>query len=309
MIFVLGALSLSAHLSLRKQNTIASEVQVSGFGYFNNKDVTLTLRPADAGSGIVFVRTDLDPQIRIPANVEHRIESPRRTVLSHLGATVEMIEHVMAALAGLQIDNCEVHTDAAEMPGCDGSSLPVIEALKSVGVEEQDLDRPQLIVTENTRVNDEHDGGWLEARPLGKKDKPGMHLQYRLDYGINHIIGRQTYRGLFSPEVFCEELAAARTYLLKEEADWMREQGLGTRVTYKDLLVFADPDGVIENELRFEDECVRHKTLDMVGDLALAGYDLVGQFIGCRSGHRLNSMLVKALLLEGHINDAPQALA
>lgn len=294
--------------SLRKQNTIGGEATVSGFGYWNNKDVNLTFRPAESGTGITFVRSDLESQVRIPARVEHRIESPRRTVLSYGGATIEMIEHVMAACAGLQIDNCEVWCDGPEMPGCDGSSKAFVEALQSVGVVPQSEARPALVVVENSRVNDD-DGGWVEARPLGRKEEPGMYLQYRLDYGINHIIGRQTYRCKFSTQLFCDEIATARTYLLKEEADWMRQQGLGLRTTYQDLLVFADPEGVIENELRFEDECVRHKVLDMIGDLSLSGFDLIGNFVACRSGHRLNAMLVKALLSEGKIIDAPHAVA
>lgn len=292
--------------SLRKQNTIAGEATVSGFGYWNNLDVNLTFRPSGANTGITFVRQDLDPHVRIPAKVEHRIESPRRTVLSHGGAQVEMIEHVMAALAGLQIDNCEVWCDGPEMPGCDGSSKAFVDALQEVGTEPLDASRPCLIVTENSRVNDD-DEGWIEARPLGRKDAPGMHVQYRLDYGINHIIGRQSYRGMFSPQWFCEEIATARTYLLKEEADWMREQGLGLRTTYKDLLVFADPEGVVENELRYEDECVRHKVLDMIGDLSLSGFDLIGNFVAYRSGHRLNAMLAKAVMAEGKIIDAAMA--
>jgi UDP-3-O-acyl N-acetylglucosamine deacetylase len=294
--------------SLRKQNTISDETSVSGFGYWNNKDVTVTFRPAEAGSGITFVRTDLSPAVRIKADIEHRIESPRRTVLSHGGANVEMIEHIMSALYGLQIDNCEVHCDGSEMPGCDGSSLPFIEALQSAGVEAQAELRPRLVVTENSRINDDDDG-WIEARPLGKKDPIGMHLQYRLDYGINHIIGRQTFRCTLDTELYTEQIAPARTYLLKDEADWMRQQGLGTRATYQDLLVFADPEGVIDNELRFEDECVRHKVLDMVGDLALSGFDLIGNFVAYRSGHRLNAQLAKALLSEGKIIDAPRAMA
>jgi UDP-3-O-acyl N-acetylglucosamine deacetylase len=219
-----------------------------------------------------------------------------------------LIEHVMAALAGLNIDNCEVWTDGPEMPGLDGSCLPLVEALKSAGIQRQDADRARLVVTENTRINDD-DGCWIEARPLGKKDPVGMHVQYRLDYGINHIIGRQTLRCHCQPDFFCEEIAPARTYLLKEEADWMRERGIGLRVTYKDLLIFADPEGVIENKLRFEDECVRHKVLDMIGDLALSGFDLIGQFIAYRSGHRLNAQLVKALLAEGRIIETPRAMA
>ena len=283
-------------------------MSVSGFGYWNNKDVSVTFHPAEARSGITFVRTDLDTPVRIKADVDYRIESPRRTVLNHNGTNVEMIEHIMSALAGLQIDNCEVHCDGPEMPGCDGSSLPFAEALKSVGIQQQDALRPCLVVTENTRINDDDDG-WIEARPLGKKDKPGMHLQYRLDYGINHIIGRQSFRCTLGPELYLEQIAPSRTYLLKEEADWMRDQGLGLRATYKDLLVFADPEGVIDNELRFEDECVRHKVLDMIGDLALSGFDLIGNFVAYRSGHRLNAMLVKAILSEGQIIDEPNAMA
>lgn len=284
--------------SLRKQNTIENETSVSGFGYWNNKDVTVTFCPTEVGHGISFVRTDLDPEVRIKADVQYRIESPRRTVLSNSGVSVEMVEHVMSALYGLQIDNCEVRCDGPEMPGCDGSSLPFVEALVAAGIVEQDAMKPRLVVTENSRINDEEDG-WIEARPLGKNDKPGMHLQYRLDYGINHILGRQTFRCNLNPEFYKTEIAPARTYLLKEEADWMRQQGLGLRATYQDLLVFADPEGVIDNELRFEDECVRHKVLDMVGDLALSGFELIGNFVAYRSGHRLNAMLVKALLSEG----------
>lgn len=294
--------------SLRKQNTIGREATVSGFGYWNNQDVTIRLCPAEPDTGITFVRGDLDPHVVVPAHVDCRIESPRRTVVSQGGASAEMIEHVMAALAGLQIDNCQVWTDGPEMPGCDGSSLAFVKAIQSAGVRELDAFKQRLVVTENTRINDDDDG-WIEARPLGKKDSPALQLQYRLDYGINHIIGRQTYRCELTPELFANEVAPARTYLLKEEADWMREQGLGLRATYQDLLVFADPEGVIENELRFEDECVRHKVLDMVGDLALSGFEIIGQVVAYRSGHRLNAQLVKALLAEGKIIDAPRAMA
>lgn len=292
--------------SLRKQNTIGQETTVSGFGYWNNKDVSVTFHPAESGAGITFVRTDLESPVRIQADVQHRIESPRRTVLSHAGTSIEMVEHVMSALYGLQIDNCEVHCDAVEMPGCDGSSLPFVEAIVEAGIVEQDALKPRLIVTDNLRINDDEDG-WIEARPLGKKDDEGMNLQYRLDYGINHILGRQTLRCLLKPDFYREEIAPARTYLLKEEAEWMRKQGLGLRTTYKDLLVFADPEGVIDNELRFEDECVRHKVLDMVGDFALSPFELVGNFVAYRSGHRLNAQLLKALLLEGEIIDGAMA--
>jgi UDP-3-O-acyl-N-acetylglucosamine deacetylase len=121
-----------------------------------------------------------------------------------------------------------------------------------------------------------------------------------LDYGNESPIGRQTIQMALSPEEFCRELAPARTFILQQEAEWLRQQGLGQRVTCNDLLVFDDA-GPIDNPLRFEDECVRHKTLDLVGDLALAGCDIHGHLVAFRSGHRLNAELVRALLAEEQV--------
>jgi UDP-3-O-acyl N-acetylglucosamine deacetylase len=265
---------------------------VDGFGYWSGKDVRVEFRPAPVDHGVVFIRHDLSPARTIPATVYNRIETPRRTTLAAQGAKVEMVEHVMAALAGLWIDNCEVWVNSAELPGCDGSSLPFVKALDSVGVIEQDRLRTALWITEPTRVGNEE--CWVEVQPA---PAGGLHLKYRLDYGPNTPIGRQTLELEIDPASFRRELAPARTFILKEEADWLRKQGLGGRVTTRDLLVF-DENGPVDNELRFEAECVRHKALDMVGDLALAGCDLVGRFVAHRSGHRLNAELVKVLLPE-----------
>jgi len=154
-----------------------------------------------------------------------------------------------------------------------------------------------LIVTDVTRVGD--DECWVEARPAKFN---GLQIKYRLDYGSNNPIGRQTIELKLTPAAFRTEIAPARTFLLAEEAEWLRQRGLGQRVTNKDLLVFG-PEGPLENELRMENECVRHKALDLIGDLALAGCDLVGHFIAHRSGHRLNAELAKALLHEGRIEE------
>ncbi len=255
----------------------------------------LEFRPAGPDTGIVFVRSDLEQPARIGAVVANRIETPRRTTLSFAGVGVEMVEHVMAALSGLQIDNCEVWVDEAEMPGCDGSSLPFVTALESVGTVEQSAFRPRLVVRNITRLGD--DESWVEARPSASG---GMSVKFRLDYGSGNAIGRQTLQLLVTPESFRRELASSRTFVLQEEAEWLVSRGLGKRATYQNVLVF-DKDGPMENELRFRDECVRHKALDLVGDLALAGCDLVGHFIAHRSGHRLNAELVRALLNEEEI--------
>jgi UDP-3-O-acyl N-acetylglucosamine deacetylase len=288
---------LNATLSInhRSQQTIAGAASVSGFGYWSGEDVTVEFRPALPNSGIVFVRHDLAEPKRIPARVEHRIEIPRRTTLVAEGATVEMVEHVLAALAGLAIDNCEVWVDRPEMPGCDGSSLPFVEAILAAGMCEQHEPRAWLAVTEAVRVGDEN--CWIEARP---NSGSGLAIKYRLDYGSGNPIGRQTLHYQHRREAFAEQLAPARTFLLQEEAEWLRQQGLGTRVTCQDVIVFDD-EGPRDNELRFEDECVRHKTLDLIGDLALAGCDLNASIIACRTGHRLNAELVRVLLSEGQV--------
>ncbi len=279
------------NLAFRHQHTIAEPIAIEGFGYWSGQDVRVEFRPADVDTGIVFIRSDLDRPSVIPAALENRVEVPRRTNLNFDGATVEMVEHIMAALGGLCIDNCEVWVNRAEMPGCDGSSLPFADVLARVGRVRQPALRPVIQVCETIGIGDAD--CWVEVRPTGQA---GLSIQYTLDYGPGPI-GRQTYSLTVTPRAFHEQLAAARTFLLQEEAEWLQNQGLGRRVTCHDLLVFG-PDGPIDNTLRFPDECVRHKTLDLIGDLALARCDIWGQIVAYRSGHRLNSQLVRRILAE-----------
>ena len=274
--------------SLRQQSTLADRVSVAGYGFWSGQDIRLEFRPAAADTGIVFVREDLPGKPRIPARVDLRVDRPRRTNLVQDDTSVEMVEHVMAALAGLQVDNCEIWATAGEMPGCDGSSLPFAEAIQSVGIRWLAATRPRYKVTSVVRVGD--DDAWLEARPAAQ----GMTVEYHLDYGPDSAIPSQSACQLVTSESFLEALAPARTFVLEHEADHLRSLGLGLRVTSQDLLVFGE-DGLLENRLRFPDECARHKALDMVGDLALCGIELVGHFIAHRSGHHLNAALTRQL--------------
>jgi UDP-3-O-[3-hydroxymyristoyl] N-acetylglucosamine deacetylase len=278
--------------SLRKQQTLAHVAEFSGFGYWSGKDVRVELRPAAVDTGLQFVRSDLAPHVRIAADARNRLEAPRRTTLAAGNAQVEMVEHILAALYGLQIDNCEIWVDQAEMPGGDGSSSAIVAAIDAAGIVAQDAPSKRLVISEVTRVGD--DESWVEARP---HKHTGLAVKYRLDYGANCPIGRESIELKVNPKSFRQELAPARTFLLEEEANWLRSRGLGTRVTNQDLLIFG-PNGLIDNTLRFENECVRHKALDLVGDLALAGCEIVGHVYAHRSGHRLNAELVRALLQE-----------
>ena len=257
--------------------------------------MTVEFRPASIDTGIVFVRDDLSRPVRIPARVASCVEAPRRTNLRAGGAGVDMVEHVMASLGGLRIDNCEVHVDAAEMPGCDGSSLPYVEALLTAGIVELEKERTTIAVRKAVRLGTEE--SWIEARP---SSAGGLSLKFNLDYGPDGPIGRQELTLLVTPDSFRRELAASRTFMLKSEADWLLAQGFGHRVTPHDLLIF-DSEGPVDNVLRYRDECVRHKALDLVGDLSLCGCDVVGHIVAHRSGHRLNADLVRILLTEGEV--------
>lgn len=280
------------------QRTIAGPAVVAGFGYWSGRDVCVEFRPAPAHSGIVFVRADLPGSPRIAAWIKHRCETPRRTSLQCGSAVVEMVEHVLAALAGLGIDNCEVWTDQPEMPGMDGSALPFVEALERAGIVDLGAPRPRRVVRQVIRL--ETQDSWIEARPARL---PGTYLSYELDYGLESPIARQSHRICLSPEAFRCELAPCRTFMLREEAERLVAQGYGTRAGPRDLLVFG-PEGPIDNSLRFRNECARHKVLDMVGDLALAQVQWVGEFRAYRSGHRLNAELVRRL-----IRDTPRVCA
>ncbi len=274
----------------RYQRTLYRPAFLEGRGYWSGQEVRVEFHPAAADSGVVFRRMDLLGAPPIPARVWHRVEMPRRTTLKSGFATVEMVEHLLAALAGLRIDNCEVRVNSTEMPGNDGSCQEAVESLLQAGIVEQETLRTEFSATESIRVVE--GSQWIELRPASQ---PGLHVTYELDYGAGNAVGRQSLEMMLEPESFRTDIAPARTFVLQSEAIAMRAQGIGTHTTYQDLLVFGDA-GPIDNTLRFPDECARHKVLDLVGDLALAGCDFQGQVIAHRTGHRLNAELVRAVM-------------
>lgn len=281
----------------RPERTIAREATVRGISFLSGLDVRLTFQPAPVGTGLRFIRADLPGRPEVPAHIRYVQPRQRRTTLRHGEAIVEMVEHVLAALAGLRIDNCAIEIDGPETPGCDGSSRAFVEALAEAGIVEQDrlrevlaIDRP-VVVREGCSTLTAHPGA-------------GVHLvlSYNLDYGPDTPIPRQSRFIDLTPQSFRSELASSRTFLLAAEAEALRQAGIGRRTTEADLLIFG-PEGPINNALRYPDECVRHKLLDMVGDLALLGKDLAGHVVAHRSGHQLNAALVRALLRAAEEDD------
>lgn len=291
-------------LSYRHQRTLARSVETCGVGFLAGADVRLSFHPAPPSTGVVFRRTDLHPRVEIPAQIAQVTGTHRRTTLGHAPGEVTLVEHVLAALAGLRIDNCYVDVDGNEPPGLDGSSRTFVDALLSAGAVIQQAHRGIWAVSRTVLVS--AGGATLALHP---GHDASLKISYFLDYGPRAPFAPQTHTTVLKPESFINELASSRTFLLEAEAQEMRRQGIGLRTTAADLLVLG-PNGPIENQFRSANELARHKILDIVGDLSLLGHDLCGHVVAYRSGHPLNIELVRLLTrhLAGRM-DAPQVQA
>jgi UDP-3-O-acyl N-acetylglucosamine deacetylase len=276
-------------LTYRYQRALARPATVQGIGYLTGANVRLRFLPAPPSTGVVFVRSDLGPQAFIPARVEHVTDTQRRTTLGRAPLTVSLVEHVLAALAGLRIDNCYVELDAPEPPGFDGSARRFVDALEQAGILLQAARRAVWRVEHPVVVR--QGGATLALHPPQAEE---LRISYLLDYGPASPIGWQMHTQTVTPEAFVNNVADCRTFVLEQEAQELQRQGLGVRTTTADLLVFG-PCGPIDNRLRHANEPARHKVLDLIGDLSLLGHDLRGHVVAYRSGHPLNVELVRTL--------------
>lgn len=272
------------------QQTISHIARVSGRGYWSGQPVSLTFRPAAPDTGIVFRRIDLPGKPVLRAIATHRVDTPLRTRLVSGSAEVEMVEHVMAALYGMHIDNCMVESDACEMPGLDGSAGAITLALDQAGVSRQAVPAKVLVLEDALQIGDPRCG--VIARP---SNDSGLTLAYHLDYGPASPIPSSTSMAKLTPTEFLHHIAPARTFLTESDAKELQRMGVAQHVTHRDLLVFG-PNGPIDNSLHFPDECSRHKLLDLIGDLALCGVRVLGTIIAHRSGHNLNGRMAMELM-------------
>jgi UDP-3-O-acyl N-acetylglucosamine deacetylase len=275
-------------LCCRYQRTIARLAEVQGIGFLTGADVRLRFLPASPDAGVTFVRTDLPGAPVIPACVEQVSGTQRRTTLGQLPNQVALVEHVLAALAGLRIDNCTIQLNAPEPPGLDGSAGPLVRALCRAGIVRQAGRREVWTAASTIRLFDH--GATLAFYPA----RDELKISYLLDYGLTSPIGRQMHTETITPASFARAVADCRTFVLESEVAALRRQGLGSRTTAADLLVFGRR-GPIDNRLRFANEPARHKILDLVGDLALFQRDLRGHVVAYRSGHPLNTQLAREL--------------
>ncbi len=274
------------------QQTVASPVHFRGRSLFHGYEAEVRVLPADADTGIVFQRVDIPDSPAIPAHVDYLAHVPRRTALAVTDdVRVETVEHLMAALGGLQIDNCVVEINVPELPSYDGSCRDFCDGLLEAGLTR--LDAPATVINVRNTILVRSDDGkqTLQLRPYAQ---PCPAVTYQLYYGRHAPVAPQIYSAEITPESFYEHISAARTFVLESEIKALQQMGYGKHLTARDIVVVGN-DGIIDNELRYPDEAARHKLLDCVGDLALSGASFVGHVTACRSGHHLNQQLAKVL--------------
>lgn len=272
-----------------KQRTVAKEIFMNGVGIHTGQPVSVRILPAPADAGIVFVRADLPHHPAIPVKSRHVLDvnkSVRRTTVSKDGVEVQTVEHFMAALWGMGIDNAYIEVNGVEMPGLDGSAAPVVEHLRTAGTEEQSVPRRYISLREPILV--EEGDSSIAIFP----DRT-LRISYMLSYD-HPLLKAQFASYTLNGSAFDETIAPARTFCFQGEAEALRAQGFGRGATVENTLVIGD-QGVIDNTLRFDDEFARHKILDLLGDLYLLGAHLRAHVIGIKSGHSLNIKLLLKL--------------
>ena len=274
---------------MKLQKTIKSECRVSGRGLFCGEVSEVVFRPGPVDSGVVFVRTDTAEPVRISAVASNLAERSRRTTIKKGSVSIETIEHCLAAISALEIDNLIVEVAGGELPAPDCSSAEYFRVLSRAGLVEQAKQRREFVISEPISIT--AGDACLYALPYADD---GLSITYDLDYGGHTGIGREIFSCRLTPEGFEKNLARARTFLLEAEAKQFQARGMGTHLGPRDVLVI-NSDGPIKNSFRFPNECARHKIVDLIGDLALVGRAVKGRIVAYRSGHSLNQRLVRKL--------------
>lgn len=277
---------------MSQQRTLQNMIRATGVGLHSGEKVYLTLRPAPVDTGIVFRRTDLDPVVEIPARAEYVTETMLCTGLSHAGGKAMTVEHLMSALAGLGVDNLYVELSAPEVPIMDGSSGPFVFLLQSAGIVEQNAPKRFIRILKPVEVRD----GDKIAR---FEPYNGFRLGFTVEFDHPAIpTSRSRAVVEFSTENYIQEVSRARTFGFMRDLEFMRERNLGLGGSMDNAIVLDEFRVLNDDGLRYADEFVRHKILDAVGDLYLAGHPVLGAYEGFKSGHALNNKLVRALLAE-----------
>lgn len=276
-----------------KQRTVAKTVSTIGVGLHKGEKVTLTLRPAPDNTGIMFRRVDLDPIVDFKVTPQMVGDTVMCTCLiNEQGVRLSTTEHLMAAIAGLGIDNLIIEVDSAEIPIMDGSANPFVYLLLEAGISEQKLAKKFIRIKRTVRVED--GDKWAEIKP---------HNGFKIDFAIDFdhpVIAQTTQRMLmdFSAAGFIKDISRARTFGFLHDIEYLRANNLALGGSFDNAVVLDEFRVLNQDGLRYEDEFIKHKILDAIGDLYMAGYSVLGEFISYKTGHALNNQLLCAVLAE-----------
>jgi len=274
--------------NLRFQRTIKDQISCTGIGLHSGEKVTMTLRPAPEDTGVVFVRKDRGADVFIKADISNVVDTRFATTLGRNGVIVQTVEHLLAALSGLAIDNIFVDLDTSEVPVMDGSATPFIFLLNKAGIVSQRKFQPYLKIVKKVAVSEEGKSIFIE--PSGQPV-----ITYSIDFH-HPVLGEQCLSYYMSEDNFTREIARARTFGFLKEVELLREHGLAKGGSLDNAIVIADYRILNDGGLRYKDEFVRHKILDSIGDLSLIGMPFVGHLVASKSGHALNTKLVTKIL-------------
>jgi len=274
------------------QRTIKNSIKATGIGLHTGKKITLSLNPAPAETGIIFTRTDLDNIINIKACPENVGDTTLSTTLISNNIKVSTVEHLLSAIAGLGIDNLFINLDGPEVPIMDGSAGPFVFLLQSAGIKEQKKPKKFIRILKPIEVKDEETGKWVKFAPFD-----GFKVAFTI--GFDHpVFQDKTHKAVldFSTVSYVKEVSRARTFGFMRDVELLRSKNLALGGSLDNAVVVDDHRVLNEDGLRYEDEFVKHKILDAVGDLYLLGKSLIGSFEGYKSGHDLNNKLLRKLI-------------
>jgi UDP-3-O-[3-hydroxymyristoyl] N-acetylglucosamine deacetylase len=275
-----------------KQRTLKNSIRATGVGLHTGKKVLMALRPAPANHGIWFRRTDLDEPVDIPARAANVGDTTLGTTIAANGARVSTIEHLLSALAGLGIDNAIIELSADEVPIMDGSAGPFVFLLQSAGIEEQNAPKKFVRIKKSVKVEDGEK--WARFDPYD-----GFKVNFEIEFDHPVFKRRSQVASMeFSTTTFLREVSRARTFGFMRDLEYMRSRNLALGGNLDNAIVLDDYRILNEDGLRYEDEFVKHKILDAIGDLYLLGHSLIGEFSGYKSGHGLNNRLLRTLIAD-----------
>ncbi len=275
-----------------RQRTLKNAIQATGVGLHTGKKVLMTLRPAAENTGVVFRRVDLDPVVNIPAQAGYVGDTMLGTTLVSGDARVATVEHLLSAFAGLGIDNAIIELSAAEVPIMDGSAGPFVFLIQSAGIQEQNSAKKLIRIKRPVRV--EEGDKWAQLVPF-----EGFKVKFQIEF--DHPVFKSHVQESvidFSTSSFLKEVSRARTFGFMRDIEALRARKLTLGGSMNNAIVLEDFRVLNEDGLRYEDEFVKHKILDAIGDLYLLGHSLIGEFSGYKSGHALNNTLLRALIAD-----------